>query len=232
MVTENQVMEILPQAAVSAAVIWLHGLGADGGDFVAIPPVLPVTEQVGIRYLFPNAPMRAVTLNHGYMMRAWFDIKSLDELHFADLHGIEVSRQRIEAMIGQLIASGIPAQRIVLMGFSQGASMAAYSALYSQHALAGVGLIASCLPNFTELEDTTRADYMPFAAACKHSPFLLWHGAQDQVLPLHMGEAAATALSQAGYQVQFEVDPAMGHQISARVLTGLSDWLKEVLPPL
>lgn len=228
MTDELAMLEISSRREPTASVIWLHGLGADGHDFVNVPKALTATEQVGIKYILPHAPLRPVTMNQGFNMRAWFDLKDLENLQKDDLQGIDTSRSQIESIVQQQEAELGPG-RTVLVGFSQGGSMAMYTAMYTPVRLAGVIALASCMLNFQQLRDESRADYQPFAAANINTPFKMINGSDDQVIPLHMGQDAASSLRQAGYGVEFVAEPAMGHNLTANALNRIDRWLCELL---
>jgi phospholipase/carboxylesterase len=221
--TETEVV-LEPASPADAAVIWLHGLGADGRDFVPIVPELGLPAAHRIRFIFPHAPVRRVTLNGHMPMRAWFDIYSLDREGPQDREGIEASRDRILARIGDLTDSGIAASRIVLAGFSQGGAIALHTALRYAPGLAGLLPLSTYLPQAATLTAET-------AVAPKALSVLMMHGRFDPVLPIGLGEAARDQVQQLGYAVDWR-HYAMQHQVCMEQITEIGEWLVGRLPPV
>ena len=205
----------------TAAVIWLHGLGADGRDFAAIVPELDLGACPPIRFVFPHAPSLPVTLNGGYVMPAWYDIYGPDLLQRQDATGIAQSAQAIAALIEHEIARGIPAERIVLAGFSQGCAMALHTGLRFEQRLAGIMALSGYLP----LADTLATERAP---ANQHTPIFMAHGSQDPVVIPARGEASRELLSQLGYPVQWHSYP-MPHSVHPREIADISAFLTTVL---
>ena len=205
-----------------ASVIWLHGLGADGHDFEPIVPELVQRSERAVRFVFPHAPIRPVTLNGGYAMRAWYDIIALDRRAEEDVNGIRASQELITAWIRRENASGIPSERIVLAGFSQGGAMALYSGTRYPERLAGIiGL--SCYQPLAERLDAERL------AANQATPIFLAHGMQDPVVIPALGEAACRQLQAAGYAVEWHAY-SMPHSVCPQEVTDIASWLRRVLP--
>ncbi|MFK7963742.1 MAG: alpha/beta hydrolase [Burkholderiaceae bacterium] len=204
-----------------AAVIWLHGLGADGHDFEAIVPALGLPEPMAIRFIFPHAPVRPVTLNNGMAMRAWYDIIALGGQAREDDEGIRASGQVIEEMIDQQIASGISANRIVIAGFSQGGAIALYAGTRSTQRLAGVMALSTYLVLADKLAEEKSSENQDV-------PILMVHGLHDQVVPLERGRMALDALQSQDYSVQWE-DYPMGHEVCMPEVQVISKWLQTVL---
>lgn len=207
------------QANSKNAVIWLHGLGADGNDFVSIVQELKL-DQVGIRFIFPNAPLRAVTINNGHKMPAWYDIKGTDIADKEDTAGITESHNYLDKLIEQTISSGIKAENIVLAGFSQGGAVATYTYIRSPHKLGG------CMALST---------YVPFMANSKvqqnsaslQSPIFWGHGNQDTIVPEALGKASSTHLEELGYNVEWHSYP-MAHSVNMEEINDISNWLKSI----
>jgi phospholipase/carboxylesterase len=199
------------------SVIWLHGLGADGHDFE------PIVEELGLkgdyRFVFPHAPVRAVTINAGMRMRAWFDILALDRHAGEDEAGIRASGAAVESLIDREIARGIPAHAIVVAGFSQGGALALHVALRESRVLAGV-LALSC--------------FLPLARTLPHEkqdanaqvPIFMAHGVADPVIGLGFAEASRDALEAEGYRVEWHTYP-MGHSVCAAEISDIAGWLAE-----
>ena len=214
---------LAPAAPASASVIWLHGLGADGHDFVPIVPELKLPPSPGVRFVFPHARVRPVTLNMGMHMRAWYDIRTLTAEGRADEAGLRESL----AVLGKLIAAeralGIVSQRIVVAGFSQGAALALHGALRHAEPLAGVLALSAYLP----LQAALAAE---LAEANRATPILMCHGQHDPVLPLALGLAACNWLRAAGYRVEWKEYP-MQHQVSMAEIQDVAAWLRARLAP-
>lgn len=205
---------------ITATVIWLHGLGADGHDFAGIIPQLQLPAQLGIRFIFPHAPLRAVTLNNGLTMRAWYDIYSLDSLHQEDQAGIHASEQAVTQLIQQQQAAGIASTRIILAGFSQGGAMALYTGLRYPARLGGILGLSTYLPLLSDLAEAT--------AVNQQTSIFLAHGKHDDILPLTLGEKTRAHLQQAGYAVDWHTYP-MAHQVCLPEIADISRWLQHVL---
>lgn len=207
-----------PAAKATACVIWLHGLGADGSDFVPIVPELGLPADAPIRFVFPHAPVQAVTINGGMQMRAWFDILSLGSLDQQDDRGIDASAQRVRELIAEQNAQGISSQNIVLAGFSQGGAIVLHTALRHPDALAGVLALSTFLPVHTRVA----AEKLP---ANQSVPLLMCHGNFDPVLPLQLGAWSRDALIAEGYAVDWHEYP-MQHQVCPDEIRDIANWLK------
>jgi len=204
-------------ASADAAVIWLHGLGADGNDFLGILPELELAADHRIRFIFPNAPVQPVTINGGMQMPFWYDIRSLDFLADFDQQGVNQSVAQISALLEKQIASGIASQRIILAGFSQGGLIALHCGLGYKSSLAGVMALSTYCPNS---EQFTQHHNMPI---------LMMHGDQDPVIPLAVAEASKAALLAKGYEIEWH-QYAMQHQVCAEQVAEISRWLNQCLP--
>ncbi len=206
---------------VTACVIWLHGLGADGNDFSGIVEQLQLPQHTGIRFIFPHAPVRPVTLNNGFAMRAWYDIYSLGESFREDRAGIETSEQAIRLLIQQQQEAGIPSTRIIVAGFSQGGAMALHTGLRFPQPLAGIMGLSTYLPLYKHLADESRPEN-------KHTPIFLAHGELDQVILVQFAQKTCQYIMQLGYKVEWNAYP-IGHQVCLPEITDISRWLQTVL---
>jgi phospholipase/carboxylesterase len=212
---------LTPSVAPTATVIWLHGLGADGHDFVPVVPELHLPATLAIRFVFPHAPHRPVTLNNGYVMRAWYDIKAPALQAQEDATGVHASEQLVRQLIQTELDAGIPAQCIVLAGFSQGGAIALQTALRYPQQLAGVMPLSTYLP----LRDMLASEA---SAANLDLPILMCHGRQDPVVPLQLGERSRDLLVSLGYAVDFRLYD-MSHSVCAAEIDDISAWLAHVL---
>jgi phospholipase/carboxylesterase len=213
---------LAPASPATASVIWLHGLGADGHDFVPIVPELKLPASPGIRFVFPHASVRAVTLNMGMRMRAWYDIRTLTAEGRADEAGLRESAAVIESLVAAEKARGIESRRIVIAGFSQGGALALHVALRHAEPLAGILALSAYLPLQATLADE-------LAEANRATPILMCHGQHDPVLPLALGVAACNWLRAAGYKVDWK-EYAMQHQVSLPEIQDVAAWLGARLP--
>jgi phospholipase/carboxylesterase len=205
-----------------AAVIWLHGLGADGHDFEPIVPEFIRPGERTLRFVFPHAPIRPVTLNGGYAMRAWYDIAALDRRTTEDENGIRASQTAIDTLIRRENARGISSERIVLAGFSQGGAMALFAGTRYPERLAGImGL--SC---YQVLAGHFAAER---SAANQATPVFLAHGTQDPVVAPILGEEARRQLEASGYSVEWHAY-SMPHSVSPEEVADIAAWLRRVLP--
>jgi phospholipase/carboxylesterase len=205
----------------TAAVIWLHGLGADGNDFAGLVPELDLSACPPIRFVFPHAPTLPVTLNGGYVMPAWYDIYGPDLVGRQDAAGIQTSARAIDALINHELSRGIPAQNIVLAGFSQGCAMALHTGLRYAQPLAGIMALSGYLP----LADTLAAERAPANA---NTPIFMAHGSMDPVVVPARGEASRDLLTQLGYPVQWRSYP-MPHSVHPAEIADISVFLTQVL---
>ena len=218
----REAVEVETGRAPAAAVIWLHGLGADGHDFEPIVPELVTPGERALRFVFPHAPIRPVTLNGGYAMRAWYDIAALDRRAPEDESGIRASQAAIETLIRRENARGIASERIVLAGFSQGGAMALFTGTRYAQPLAGImGL--SCYRVLARRFDAERA------AANQSTPVFLAHGTQDPVVAAALGEEACRQLQAAGYAVEWHTY-SMAHAVCPQEVADIALWLRRVLP--
>jgi phospholipase/carboxylesterase len=208
-----------PKSPANRSVILLHGLGADGHDFVDIIPQLQLADNLATRFIFPHAPLRQVTINGGMQMRAWYDILGLSINSKQDEAGIINANHAVSDLIDQEIANGIPARHIVLAGFSQGGALALYSGLRYPHKLAGILALSTYLPSTSQqpINKTTT----------QHVPIFMAHGALDPIVTLTLGEASRQHLQQLGLTVDWHTYP-MAHTVCPQEVQDISTWLNHV----
>jgi len=208
----------------AAAIIWMHGLGADGNDFVPIVRQLDVKGAPAIRFVFPHAPMRPVTINNGFVMRAWYDVSFGDlegKSRKADEQGVRDSEAQIGALVEREAKRGIAAARVVLAGFSQGGAIALQAGLRYPEKLAGITALSTYLP----LAAVLRQEASP---ANKKTPIFMAHGIFDPVVPYVMGTTSRATLSGLGYEVEWHEYP-MQHSVCAEEVQDIANWLRSVL---
>ena len=199
------------------SVLWLHGLGADGNDFAPIVPELVQREWPALRFVFPHAPLRAVTINNGMRMRAWYDIRDMNLANRADEAGVDESVVQTEALIAREAARGIPPSRLLLAGFSQGGAIALATALRRTEPVAGVIALSTYLPMADRLVKET-------TAAASTQPLFMAHGQFDPVVPYAGGDFSARKLRELGFNVDWHAYP-MAHQVCADEIRDLGGWM-------
>jgi phospholipase/carboxylesterase len=216
-----QCVEVQTDGSPDATVILLHGLGADGYDFVPVVKELEALGAPAARFVFPHAPTMPVTINGGYVMRAWYDILGTDLVRREDEQGIRASQRMVEALIEREVARGTPRARIVLAGFSQGGAITLQTGLRQTEPLAGLIALSCYLP---------LADRFPSEAAAgsRTVPVFLAHGTQDPVVPLSRGTASRDALKAAGYDVEWH-DYPMPHSVCAEEIRDIAAFMQRVL---
>jgi len=214
-------IELPPGPAPQASIIILHGLGADGEDFVPICHELDLSAAGPVRYVLPSAPAIPVSINGGYVMRAWYDIRQPGQGPREDEVGLRQSQQAIHALIEREIARGIPASRIVLMGFSQGCAMALMTGLRYPQRLAGIVALSGYLP----LLDTTAAEQHQ---ANRHTPIFMAHGQEDDVVLMSRGTQSRDHLASLGHTIDWH-DYPMDHTLCLEEVQDLQAWLNQVL---
>jgi phospholipase/carboxylesterase len=203
------------------SVIWMHGLGADGHDFEPIVPQLVRPDERPLRFVFPHAPVRPVTINNGYAMRAWYDIIGIDRQSRQDEAGVRGSDAAVRALIRRENDRGIPTERIVLAGFSQGAAMALFSGTRYPKKLAGLMGLSGYMvlaPTFDAERDN----------ANQTVPIFLAHGMEDQVVPLQLGEDTHQLLEATQYSVEWHTYP-MPHAVCPQEVADIAEWLRRVV---
>jgi phospholipase/carboxylesterase len=217
-----ETIEVETAPKPNAAIIWLHGLGADGHDFEPVVPELMQRGTRAWRFVFPNAPVRPVTINNGMRMRAWYDIVGLDRRAVEDAAGFHDADTKIRELIAREVERGIAASRIVLAGFSQGGAVSLYTAPRLPQKLAGVMALSCYLPR----ESTFAAER---AAANDATPIFMAHGQQDGTVPMMLGVKSRDYLLERGYAVEWHEYP-MAHAVCAQEVTDIREFLFRVLP--
>ncbi|MDX1539420.1 alpha/beta hydrolase [Arsukibacterium sp.] len=214
-------VDVKPNGPVRAAVVWLHGLGDSGHGFAPIVPELRLPADAGIRFLFPHAPERPVTVNGGMRMRAWYDIKTMDLSNRADEAGVRESAAAVQQLLDKLIADGLNSEQIVLAGFSQGGVIALHLLARLPYKLAGVMALSTymCAPEKLAQEAT---------AVNKATPVFIGHGSQDPVVPMAAGQQAFHALKNLGFNVSWQ-DYRMQHSVCAQEVADISSFLQRRL---
>lgn len=212
-----------PRRKADAAVVLLHGLGADGHDFESLVPELDLPEEPALRWVFPHAPVRPVTINSGMRMRAWYDIRGFDRSATPDEPGIRESAAAASALVRRETERGVPSDRVVLAGFSQGGAIALFAGLRHPERLAGILALSTYLP----LEESLAAEAHPANAAV---PILMAHGRFDPLVPLALGQSARDRLLARGYDVDWRTYP-MPHSLCPPEIADIRAWLLKVLPP-
>jgi len=214
-------VELETGAQPSASIIWLHGLGADGHDFEPIVPELKLPSSLPVRFVFPHAPVRPVTLNNGYPMRAWFDIVKIGLHQPRDKDGMLAARATLEALIARENARGTPAARIVVAGFSQGGAVALYTGLQYPQKLAGILALSTYLPLAEGFE-------FEINSANARTSIFYAHGTQDPVVPLALAEHTRKALMERGCAILWHTYP-MPHAVHPEEIMHISAWLLSIL---
>lgn len=203
-----------------ASIIWLHGLGADGHDFEPIVPGLGISEHQPVRFIFPHAPQRPITINGGMVMRAWYDIKGVDLSQRVDMDGIQESADLVEALIADEIERGISSDKIFLAGFSQGGAVVLYAGLRHTQPLAGIIALSTYMPLTESNESEFKAD--------KSLPIFMAHGDFDPVVSITLGKQSYQALLTHGFKVEWHTYP-MQHSVSAEEVSHIGSWIKRHL---
>jgi phospholipase/carboxylesterase len=216
-----ETIEITTAENPAAAVIWLHGLGADGGDFVPIVRELDLAGCPAIRFVFPHAATMPVTINNGYVMRAWYDILSADLVRREDEAGLRKSQRQIEQLIAREIERGIPADKIVLAGFSQGCAMTLQTGLRYPQKLAGL----LCLSGYLPIHATVAEER---SAQNQQTPIFMAHGRGDGVVTIDRAETSRDFLKALGYRIEWHEYP-MPHSVCEEEIDAIGPWLQSVL---
>ena len=216
---ENIEIESAPNP--TAAVIWMHGLGADGNDFVPLVRELDLSACPAIRFIFPHAQTMPVTVNGGYVMRSWYDIVGADLTRREDEAGLRKSQLQVEALIAREKARGIPAGRIILAGFSQGCAMTLQTGLRHPEQLAGLLCLSGYLPLASKMAQER-------APASLKTPIFMAHGRQDPVVPMVRAEQSRDLLKALGYQIEWH-EYAMQHSLCQQEIDDIGLWLARVL---
>lgn len=205
----------------TAAVVWLHGLGADGYDFEPIVPELELPATPAVRFVFPHAPMRPITANGGVVMRGWYDVLSFEGVRREDEAGVRASQASVEELIARETARGIAPARLVLAGFSQGGAIALHTGLRHGERLAGIMALSTYLPLAPTL--ATEA-----SVANRDVPIFMAHGRDDSLIPVERAVTSREALRTAGYKIEWH-DYATEHAVSSEEIEDIAGWLRRVL---
>lgn len=212
-------IQIETTSAPDSAVIWLHGLGADGNDFAPIIPELKLPEDLGIRFIFPHAPSMPVTINGGFVMPAWYDILEMEIDRRVDHKQLLASASYISDLVEEQIEAGIASKRIILAGFSQGGAIAYQCCLSFEQPLGGLLAMSTYFATSNEIESH---------AANQHIPIEIHHGVHDPVVPEALGKKAYSILQQKGYAVSYRTYP-MEHSVCLEQIQDISAWLQQTL---
>jgi phospholipase/carboxylesterase len=206
-----------PQIPVNGAVIWLHGLGSDGNDFVPVIRQLHFPAELNVRFIFPHAPSLPITVNNGYVMPAWYDIFELTLDRKVDVKQLRASAEQVHALIEREIARGVPSEKIVIAGFSQGGAVAYEAALSFAKPLGGLLTLSTYFATHDSIEENN---------VNKNIPILIQHGTEDSVVDEVLGQRAYRQLSDRGYKVSYESYP-MEHTLCIDQIGAISKWLRE-----
>lgn len=212
-------IDIEPDLPARSTVILLHGLGADGNDFVPMVAELKLPAGMAVRFVFPNAPAIPVTINGGYVMPAWYDITEINIDRKIDAAQLIASAENIRQLVDRETDRGIPSERIVLAGFSQGGAVAYQTALTYMQPLAGL----LCMSSYFATRETITPN-----SANRNLPIFICHGTQDPMVPERMGREAQRELADRGYEVEYQAYP-MEHAVCAREIGDIALWLQRVL---
>jgi phospholipase/carboxylesterase len=216
-----QTLEINPEISPRASVIWMHGLGADGHDFVDIVPQLNLPKELGVRFVFPHAPIRPVQYAGNEKMRAWFDVISIDRKSKEDESGIRQSEKEICQLISQELSLGIPSEKIILAGFSQGGAMALHCGLRYPEKLAGILVLSSWLL-------MSQAVVSERNIVNQQTPILMLHGTDDPLIPIDWAIKSCDYLKEINYHVTMSSYP-MQHTVCSEEIAAIGIWLRELL---
>jgi phospholipase/carboxylesterase len=211
---------INPILTPKASIIWLHGLGANGYDFVDMVTALNLPEDMAVRFIFPHAPMREITINGGYKMRGWFDIHALSIDAPQDKLGMNEALEILEKLIIKEISHGIPSENIIIAGFSQGAAVALHVALSSKHTFAGILALSGFL--LQKILPTS------ISQSNKNTPILMLHGKHDDVVPLEWAEFSRDLLAKLDFNAKL-LTYAIAHTVCGEEIDVIAEWLKTVL---
>lgn len=222
--SETKLLEsviLQPKSEHKATVIWLHGLGADGHDFEPIVPELRLPENLGVKFIFPHAPVMPVTINNGYPMRAWYDIRNADLAQREDQKGVRQSADFIMEFIQAELDQGIPAEKIILAGFSQGGAVTLHLATRLDFKIAGVIALSTYLTMADLLaEEKSKANL--------ETPIFMAHGSQDPVVPMQRAQFSAKTLDENGFKVLWQEYP-MPHAVCPPEITAISQYIQQQL---
>ena len=210
-----------PHSQHRSTVIWLHGLGDSGHGFAPIVPALNLPKDLGIKFIFPHAPVQPVTINGGMKMRAWYDIKNISFKDRVDLRGIQNSAELVKQLIDTEISAGIPSEKIILAGFSQGGVITYYLGLQYTQTLAGLMTLSTYIANSDTVSDERHM-------ANQKTPLFIAHGLYDPVVPYQLAEQAQIILKRLNYQVEFHSYP-IEHSVCPEEVAMISKWIQRCL---
>jgi len=216
-----EIIQIETGANPEFAIIWLHGLGADGHDFEPIVPQLGLPQETAVRFIFPHAPHRPITLNGGMVMRGWYDISGMEMIRQEDAAGIEASAQIVRGLIDAQEAHGIPSERIILAGFSQGGAIVLFTGLRHRKKLAGIMALSTYLPLSDRSEDEASTQN-------RRTPIFMAHGLYDPIIALPIAEASRAVLQKLDYDIEWRTY-AMPHSVSPEEISDISAWFTRVI---
>lgn len=199
------------------AIIWLHGLGATSGDFPPVVPELGLAPDRAIRFIFPQAPDRPITINGGMVMPGWYDIKGVNIADKQDAEGMAESQAMLESLIDDQINQGIPSENIIIAGFSQGGAVAYHTGLRTKHKLAGILALSTYLPFAEQVEQAQSKINIG-------TPILTCHGTHDSVVPIQLGKMSADILTNLGYSLEWKEYP-MQHQVMMEQIRDIGGWI-------
>lgn len=220
MTNNKSIVLVHGKGEATHAVIWLHGLGASADDFPPVIPELGLSANRSIRFIFPQAPDRAITINNGMRMPGWYDIKGMSLEDKQDAQGMAESQATVEALIDQQIAMGIPSDNIILAGFSQGGAVTYFTGIRSSKKLAGLLTMSTYLP-FDQ--DTTKER----SEVNTSTPIFASHGTHDQVVPMSMGQSSVEHLKELGYKIDWKTY-RMEHQVVMEQIKDIGHWINKV----
>ncbi|MBX2846976.1 MAG: dienelactone hydrolase family protein [Acidiferrobacterales bacterium] len=203
------------------AIIWLHGLGATANDFPPIVPELGLNKGRAIRFIFPQAPDRPITINGGMMMPGWYDIKGMDIADKQDAKGMAESKAMLDELINQQIALGVKSDNIIIAGFSQGGAVAYHTGVRSEHKLAGILALSTYIP----FADQVALEYSDINL---QTPILAHHGTHDPVVPVQLGKSSVDVLHELGFSIQWQTYP-MAHQVNMEQIKDIGVWINQTL---
>tara|TARA_B100001250_G_C19768598_1_gene775984 strand:- start:1008 stop:1676 length:669 start_codon:yes stop_codon:yes gene_type:complete len=217
---QNNAVIIEPQNVHRSSIIWLHGLGADSHDFVPMVSELSLPDRLGIRFIFPNAPIRKITINNDMKMRGWYDIKSSNLREMEDVKSIIESSNLIHRYIDDEIKTGVKPKKIIVAGFSQGGAIALHSGIRYPSSLAGILALSSYLPLPENLEKEI--------SECQKMPIIMAHGKDDNIIPIEQGHSSYQILIKNGYRVEWN-EYAMQHSICSEEVSMIKKWIEDLL---
>ena len=220
MTNDQTINLVFPEGQAKHAVIWLHGLGASSNDFPPVVPELGLDPNRPIKFVFPQAPNRPITINGGMVMPGWYDIKGASIEEKQDAIGMAESQATLEAIIQEQLDQGIPSENIIIAGFSQGGAVVYHTGVRSQHKLAGMLTMSTYLP-FSDDVDKQRSPIN------QSTPIFASHGSLDPMIPISFGKTSAEKLISLGYQVKWKSYP-MEHNVVMEQIKDIGEWINSL----